>query len=324
MSSIKDKIIHALEDNLDVFYRVSDIRYRIRCPFCGDSQNDYRKAHMYLLADANPNTPILYYCFKGNCGAKGRVDKDFLDRLKIKVDGIEEFSNKRYNKISNIKKTNVDIITGPPIPNASQIKYIEDRLGKGFTIDDYDRFKIIWDMKAIEPYITDQRVLHSLPSNQKSISFLSEDKSSILTRMFQADEYNRWKKSKIYPSENKIFYTIKSSIDLFSKEELIVNISEGIFDILSIYKNFPSENSIYLACLGADYESGIQFAIHKGFIGKNVRINIYIDSNIDEHLLKKRLHRYKWITGSIYLYRNIKNSDFGCKIDQIERVEYPV
>ena len=49
MSSIKDKILHALENNLDVFYRVSDIRYRIRCPFCGDSQNDYRKEHMYLL-----------------------------------------------------------------------------------------------------------------------------------------------------------------------------------------------------------------------------------------------------------------------------------
>lgn len=324
MASIKDRIIHALENQLDVFYRVSDIRYRIRCPFCGDSQNDYRKAHMYLLSDANPNTPILYYCFKGNCGAKGKVDKEFLDRLKIKVDGIEEFTNKRYNKISNIQKAKIDLITGEPILNSLQTKYIEDRLGKGFTKDDYRRFKIVWNMDVIIPYITDQRVLHTLPSNQRSISFLSEDKSTLLSRFFVEDEYNRWKKSKIYPSENRSFYTIQSEIDLFTQDEIIINIAEGIFDVLSVYKNFGSPQGIYIACLGADYESGIQFGIHKGLIGKNIIVRIYIDNAIDEKLLKKRVRRYRWLFRSITIIRNIKAKDFGIPIEQIECVEYRV
>lgn len=324
MSSIKDKILHALENNLDVFYRVSDIRYRIRCPFCGDSQNDYRKAHMYLLSDSNPNTPILYYCFKGNCGAKGKVDKEFLDRLKIKVDGIEEFTNKRYNKISNIQKTKIDLITGAPIPNSPQIKYIENRLGKGLSLDDYNRFKIVWNMETVVPYITDQRVLHTLPSNQKSISFLSEDKSLLLTRMFGDNEYDRWKKSKIYSSENRSFYTIQSEIDLFTSDEIVVNISEGVFDVLSIYKNFGSSQGIYIACLGADYDSGVQFAIHKGLLGKNVIVRIYIDNNIDEKLLRKRVRRYRWLFKSITIIRNIKAKDFGFPIEQIECVEYRV
>lgn len=324
MPSIKDNIIHALENNLDVFYRVSDVRYRIRCPFCGDSQNDYRKAHMYLLCDHNPNTPILYYCFKGNCGARGKVDKDFLDRLHIKVDGIDEFSNKVYNKISNIQKVKIDIVTGKPIPGSKQIRYIEDRLGKGLTIEDYDRFKIVWDINGLIPYISNQRVINTLPSNQKSISFLSEDKSCLLTRMFEETEFDRWKKTKLYPNENRIFYTIKSEIDLFSDDEIVVNVAEGVFDIIGVYKHFPSKNSIYIACLASDYECGLQFAIHKGFIGKNIRVNIYMDDNIDETLLKKRLKRFRWIIGSIYLYRNMKAKDFGCKFENIEMVEHQI
>lgn len=185
MSNIKEKILDEIQKNVPVFNKISSIRYRIRCPYCGDSQSDPRATHMYLKCDHDPTTPIVYYCFKGNCGARGAVGKDFLDRLGIKVDGIGAFTNRTFNKILYIKKTNVDIITGSPIMDSPQVRYIEKRLGKGFTYEDYDKFKIIWDMNSIIPFITDTRIKNTLPSNRDSVSFLSDDKSSMLTRFLE-------------------------------------------------------------------------------------------------------------------------------------------
>lgn len=322
---IKDKIMDEIEKNVDVFHKVSSIRYRIRCPFCGDSQSDPKDSHMYLKCDSDPNTPIVYYCFKGNCGAHGAVNKEFLDRLGIKINGIEKFTNKTFNRVSYIKKTNVDIITGSPIMNSPQIKYIEKRLGKGFNFDDYDKFKIIWDMNSLLPFITDDKSKHTLPSNTSSISFLSDDKSSMLTRFFDNINEFRWKKTKLFKSDNKSFYTIKATLDLFTKDKIIINIAEGIFDILSVYKNFNTgDNSVHIASLGADYESGITYAIGNGFIGSNVTIRIFIDSNIDVKILKNKVKHYSWLFDKMIIMKNIKSEDFGTTIDNIKAVEYKI
>lgn len=324
MSNIKEKILEEIEKNVDVFHKISSIRYKIRCPICGDSQSDPKDSHMYLRCDHDPTIPILYYCFKGNCGARGAVGKDFLDRLGIKIDGIEEFTNQTFNKISYIKKTNIDIITGLPIMNSSQVKYIESRLGKGFTYEDYDKFKIIWDMNSIIPFITDPRVRNTLPNNRDSISFLSDDKSAVLTRFFW-DEEPRWKKSKLFSFDNKSFYTIKAILDLFTSEQIVINIAEGIFDILSVFKNFNDcNNSVHIASLGADYESAIVYAINNGFIGSNVIIRIYIDSNIDEKILRNKIKKYTWLFSKLYIIKNIKWEDFGTIIDNIKLIEYQV
>lgn len=324
MSNIKERTLEEIRKNVDVFHKVSSIRYKIRCPFCGDSQSDPKDSHMYLKCDHDPTTPIVYYCFKGNCGARGAVGKDFLDRLGIKVDGIEEFTNQKFNKISYIKKANIDIITGTPIMNSPQIRYIEHRLGKGFTYEDYDKFKIIWDMNSLIPFITDIRVKNTLPSNFNSVSFLSDDKSVVLTRFF-TDEEPRWKKSKLFSLDTKSFYTIKALLDLFTAEQIVINIAEGIFDIISVYKNFnDGGNSVHIASLGADYESAILYAIANGFIGSNVIIKIYIDSNIDEKILKGKIKKYNWVFGKMYIIKNIKSEDFGTTIDNIKPIEYQV
>lgn len=323
-NDIKSKIITEIEKHVDVFHKVSPIRYRIRCPFCGDSQSDPRDSHMYLMCNNDPTTPILYYCFKGNCGARGAVNKEFLDKLGIQINGIEKFANQNFNRVSYIKKTNIDVITGKPIINSPQIKYIEDRLGDGFTLDDYDRFKIIWDMNSLLPYITDIRLKHTLPSNNNSITFLSDDKSTILTRFFRTSE-PRWRRCKLFKLDNKTCYTIKTTLDLFTKEKIIINIAEGIFDILSVYKNFNDENnSVHIATLGSDYESGIIYTIGSGFVGSNIIIKIYIDSNIDVGILKNKIKKYNWLFGKILIIKNIKSEDFGTTLDNIKRIEYQI
>lgn len=326
MSNIKEEILAEIEKNVPIFRKVSDIRYRIRCIFCGDSQSDPREAHMYLKCDQDPTTPITYYCFRANCGAKGAVGKGFLDRIGAKIDGIEVFTNKTFNKISQIKKANVDIITGTPIMDSPQIKYIEHRLGKGLTYEDYDKFKIIWDMNALIPFITNNRVKNSLPTNADSISFLSDDKSAVLTRFFYVkNDDERWKKTKLFSLDTKSFYTVKMILDLFTAERIVINIAEGIMDILSVYKNFNDGGKhVHIASLGADYVAALNYAIANGFIGSNISIRIYIDSNIDEKILGKKVKKYTWVFNSIDIIKNIKSEDFGTRIDNIKAIEYHV
>lgn len=317
----KKQIIEEIRRNVDVFIPVPPIRYRIRCPFCGDSQKNPRDAHLYIKCSDDPNEPLLYNCFLANCGAKGRVNKAFMDRLKIKSKYEESLSDKRYNRISIIKDMNINILSGTPDLSSIQVKYIEKRLGSGFTSEDYDRFKIIWNMNSIFPYISSERIKNTLPNNTDSITFISDNKSTLLSRGFMEDD--DWKKIKITPVEDKSFYTIKSTFDLFTRDKIVVNIAEGIFDILSVYKNFnDGTNSVFIAVLGPDYYSGIDYAIMKGLIGNNVIIKLYIDNNIEVTKMKKYLKKYKWLFNDILIYQNIMYKDVGVKVDKIKLVEY--
>ncbi len=318
----KLQIIDEIRKNVEIFYPVPPIRCKIRCPICGDSQTDLKDAHCYIKFSDDPNEPLLYKCFRANCRAKGKIDKKFLERLNIKSDITNKIENQRYNRLPSIKNVNVDIITGSPVLDSPQVKYIEHRLGKGFSIEDYDRFKIVWDIHLIYPYVTD-RIRNSLPCNRDSISFLTDDNSMLVIRSL-LDE-GGWRKEPLSSSTGREFYSIKTTLDLFTKDPIYVNIAEGIFDILSVYKNFNDSNSsVFIAALGGDYIDGIEYAIMKGFVGSNVIIKVYIDSNIDKNIIRSKMKRYKWIFNKIIIYQNIKADDVGHKIKDIELLEVNV
>lgn len=326
MDKVKLQILDEIEKHSSVFKKINSIRYRIRCPLCGDSQKDLNDAHCYIKCDVdNPNEPLLYICFL--CNKSGRVDKHFLEMLDVDKSLIFKLSNQRYSKLDNIKCTNIDIITGDTIMNSPQTSYIEHRLGKGLNKDDYDKFKIIWNINTIIPYISDIRIKNTLPCNIDSITFLSDDKTMLLSRAFYDVNGDRWRKIKFIQTDSKSFYTIKSTINLFTQEPIVVNIAEGILDVLSIYKNFTdTPNSIYIAALGSNYISALEYMMCKGFVGSNVQVRIYIDNDdkVNESDLKIRLKKYKWIFESIHILKNIKSKDVGVKIDQIKLVDKKV
>ncbi len=320
MNDVKQQVLDEIRSKVDVFKKSSAYEYRIRCPICGDSQSNPRDAHCYIKCSYDPNEPLLYNCFKCNSG--GRVNRWFLEKLHVREDVISLVDKQKFNRLPSIKTTNVEMLTGSPIMNSPQVRYLESRLGRGFTFDDYDRFKIVWDMKAVLPFISSERVKNTLPSNLSSISFVSDNKSMILCRTFiQDDPESQWRKIKLFPSQGKSFYTIKTTLDLFTQEPVIINIAEGIVDIISVYKNWGAENSVYIAALGSDYVSVVDYAIAKGIVGQNVTVRVYIDNGIDERSLRYALKKYKWIFGGIYIYRNIKSKDVGVSIDEIQLVE---
>lgn len=316
MNDIKHQILDEIRSHVDVFKPADSIRYRIRCPICGDSQHDPKDAHCYIKCSNDPNEPLLYICFK--CNASGRVNKYFLSRLGIDNDIIAKLDNQRYNKVTSIKTTNVEMMTGTPNLNSPQARYIEQRLGKGFTAEDLDRFKIVWDMGLVAPYASNERIRNSLPSNFDSITFVSDDKSMLLNRTFLNGEDSQWRKIKLFDDGMKSFYTIKSTLNLFTSDPIIINIAEGVFDILSVYKNFNEPNSVFIATLGSNYTSAVDYMIAKGFVGSNITVRVYMDNGIDEKNLKNQLKQYRWLFHDLWIIRNIKSKDIGVPVDQIK------
>lgn len=320
----KQKIINEIERKVDVFYKASPIQYRIRCPICGDSQKDFKDAHCYIKCGFDPSEPLLFICFK--CNAHGAVGKSFLRKLDLSQDVINMIGNQRYNKIGSFKKADVGIITGTPVMDSVQARYIEKRLGIRFDAEDLDRFKIIWNMSSVYPFITDKRTRNSMPNNRDSISFLSDDKSSIFTRFFD-DEIGRWRKIKLFQNDSRSLYTIKTSFDLFKVEEngvpfiSHIYIAEGIMDIISIYScvnGSEGMNNAFIASLGSDYISAVDYAIAKGIVGRTVDLHIFIDNDIDEKELVWRLRRYKWLFREITICKNLKYKDMGTTRDKIK------
>ena len=313
MNSLKYKTLNEIEKNVDYFQKIGVDQYKMKCPFCGDNDRP-NHGHLYLKCGNDPTEPILYHCFL--CNKSGRVNNAFLSKLNIQLDvDIHSY----YNKLPNIKK-DINILTGEVSLASPQYKYLSDRLDTDFSVEELEAFRIVWDMDRLIPYITNPSIKNTLPSNLSSISFLSSTSSLLLTRTF-SDDGSRWKKTTLFPSDAS-FYIIKQTIDLF-QPNLVVNIAEGVFDVISIYKHY-SKNSINIATLGSDYCKALEYALALGCYGGNTEYNIYLDSDINLKMIRNKLKNYKWLVNKIVLYKNSIGKDYGVPIDEIKLLDYAV
>ena len=316
MNDIKQQVLQEIEKAVPIFIRSSPIQYRIRCPICGDSQKNRRDTHCYIKCSMDPTEPLLYYCFK--CNAYGRVNRMFLEKLGIDGDILGALDKRHYNRIQTIQTVNDEMILGTPSLESKQVKYMQKRLGVNFTEEELAHMRLVKDIWYMRAFIGSTGARNALPGNDHAIAFITEDRAVMAIRSF-LDEEGQWRKMKLFPSEMKSFYTIAGTINPF--EECIVNIAEGIFDIISVYKNFPSENAAYIATLGSDYISAVDYAVMKGLVGNEIHLRIYVDTDVNEKELVTMLKTYRWMFGSITTLRNVKSKDVGVPIDEIELVE---
>lgn len=307
----KIEILNEIEKNCEFFKKIAFDQYKMKCPFCGDTDKE-NHGHLYLKCTNDINEPILYHCFL--CNAGGRVNKAFLDKFNIKLSTPETINY--FNKLSKMKGKH-DISEGIPNLDSPQYKYLANRLHAQFTIEELSKFRIVWDMAGIDECITSKRVKNTLPSNIDSISFFSDNNCVLLTRFF--DNKLRWRKTTLFPS-NRAFYSIRKDIDLFQKD-IHIHIAEGVFDVLSLYKNFYHENGIYLATLGSEYCGAIDHVSSLGLFGSNVTLHFYLDKDIDEKFILMKLKKMRWAFNNIRVYKNTLSKDIGVPKDQIKLIE---
>lgn len=318
MKPTKYELLSEIQKAVPICKPVNGVEYRIRCPICGDSQKDQNDSHCYIKCSNDPTEPLLYNCFL--CNAHGVVNKYFLKKLGLdKRVQMLAVTNKSH-RIPLNSVPDVSMVIGTPVIASNQVAYIENRLGKGFSFEDYDRFKIVWDWRGVLPYVTSNKVRNTLPTGNDHITFLSDDKATLLIRnLSEADKDHAWRKVGIMRSNSRSFYTIKAQLDIFTDEPIVINIAEGVFDILSVYKNFyDTKNSVFIAALGSDYIPALEYMIGKGIIGTNVMVRIYIDKEIDVDELSKGLDKFKWLFHNITIYWNTISKDVGVAIDKIK------
>lgn len=106
ISFIDVKYINLLSSKLEMFKKKGDFLFNFRCPYCGDSQTNKRKARGYVF---RMNSSLVYKCH--NCGVTTNVQGllKFIDTNLYNDYVKETFTDKK-----RFKKSKADIHTSKP------------------------------------------------------------------------------------------------------------------------------------------------------------------------------------------------------------------
>ena len=345
---IKLAFIDSLYGRGEYIRQVNDIQYRTRCPFCGDSKSNLNTGHLYIKINPDDNYPMVYHCFK--CEESGVVDDNLLLALNIGDINLKSnitTLNKTSDRIKGQKFLTDDEVINfnyklPEVKDYNKIKYIEDRLGCNLSIEDIEKFKIITSLRDfliynnIKEITMENYICHNIEKNY--VGFLSFGGAYILFRDITNTQQYRWIK---YPTTNdsrgcKLFYSISNSIDVFTKDNININLSEGVLDILSAYKNlnYNNSNDLDIAICGKQYLYVLNTLNSMGFIGSNVNLNIFSDNDeifnnknnnpTNIKYFKKLLHKNKYLYNSTNIYYNLIDKDIGVSKDKIKLKKYKI
>ena len=168
------------------------------------------------------------------------------------------------------------------------------------------------------------------------LGFLTFGNSHILFRDVSGKEKYRWIK---YPITNeskqcRAFYSVESVVDIYTKEKIVINLSEGVMDILSAYINlgYDGDNVMNIAVCGKHYVGVLMKLVNMGFVGDNIEVNIFADNDKDfnnknnnpttveyfRYIMKK----IRYLYGSVNVYYNTINKDIGVPLKEISLKKY--
>lgn len=344
---LKKEFIDFLETRGEYFKKVHEGQYRIRCPFCGDTQKNLNEGHLYIKAELDNDYSVVYNCFK--CGEHGYLNEDLINLLGFDNDTkerlINETKNNKKRKPTNslIANFNYHLPEIDIIPN--KLTYIDDRLGISFSKEEYQNMKVItsiYDFLMINE-IDLRPSDYILDILQKYyIGFLTNGNSHILFRDVTDTQKYSWIKYPIAKESkmNRVFYTLRQNpIDIFTNDDITINISEGVFDCLGIayHLGYLGNNIMNVSVTSSQYVSFIIFLIQLGLVGNNITINIFSDNdelfNKDKKkkyyttsfdYIEKQIKKYRPLFKRINLYHNMKKKDYGVHKEDIKLIKKSV
>ena len=312
----------------------------VRCPYCGDSK-DQKHAHLYISVPTTVDELSFYDCKK--CPAHGIVDDEFLRKIGCYDSNVLVAIAKHNSDVLKLPKykslKSIDIY---PLRNTvitdnkfSRIKldYINKRIGANFSYEHILALKIFINLYDVINSNSlklnrDQRICNQL--NNSFIGFISYDNSfATLRRVFNKNLDKAVDKRYINYSlidkldDNKNFYIIPTRVDIMNPQRVQIHITEGAFDILSIFYNLNNCNTnqvIYIASGGKSSKQALQFVLTEtGVI--NYEIHLYPDKDVDDYELSRLvLNNIQLLPANIIIHRNIMNGekDFGVPMERIK------
>lgn len=313
----------------------------IRCPFCGDSK-DPKNAHLYI--SIAKDKPHYFHCFK--CNESGILNSKTLRRMSVyDVEAsiqLDEYNKKVASKIPSKGKYLKYFLRNDRIRDnelsLAKLKYINHRLGINLTYQDCLDNKIVLNLydllnsNKISKLTRHPNIVNQL--DECFIGFISMDNNFVTLRNIvppgkvHESIDRRYTEYNIFGANDNSHkgYCIPTTIDTLNPNPIRIHISEGVFDILSVFYNLNNGNkyqSIYYAMCGKNYEDKLMmFITDYGFI--NVEYHIYIDNDIQNYIIDNLRHISRTLKINVYIHQNRYNGekDFGVKRSKIHDYVY--
>ena len=313
--------------------KINDYQVSIRCPICGDSVKHENSAHCYVgLIDGTG--PLVYHCWINECS--GMVDYEFLKSCGIYDNNIA-VEIKQFNKLSSVNKQGGYKFITPSMTknikvphikdtkdNRYRLEYMRKRIGIDFDYDDMEQLRVIFSLKDFvelnEIPVPEKCYKVAKYLNNQYIGFLSMSKEYIVFRNLKNDNKLRYFNYPIFGQLNNShrFCTIPTTANLLSND-IQLHITEGYFDILSVYYNIRNCNNIdniYTAVCGSGYLNTIKYFIRMGFVN-NLNIHIYSDNDKPLRYYKNIINDLNMWYKDINIYYNDNEKDFGVPKNRI-------
>lgn len=337
-----NEFIQMMKDNIPGICKPAGNNKEVvcRCPYCGDSK-DPTHAHLYISVPMGPEDLSMYHCKK--CPAHGVVTADLLMQLGCyngnTLTSIASHNNNamKSTKYRFIKDTDIYNLIYPNIRLNNNVdivkcKYINSRIGSTLSPEEMRDLKIITSLKDVISVnnlrlTRDRDVVNKLSSN--FIGFGSYDNSFVTMRMLYSDGlYGSINKRYIVyelvnkMNDSKSFYVIPGYLNKYSLDPVNIHISEGAFDILSVYYNLNKSNSvnnIYIANGGKSYYQALKFILEE-FVLFNFNVHIYLDKDVsDNEINRLLLNKISDLPCHVYAHRNMYDGekDYGVPLDKI-------
>ena len=318
-------------------HRINKNQIALRCQFCGDSKKNPNKTRFYVQINAdNDNLPMLYNCF--NCGVSGILTPSVLRTFEITDlqlnSALTNFNKKTTKNIykqiggNDTAKLNFRVCTSAQqVGIVKKYEYLNKRLGLNLPISRWFELKTVFSLQSFLEYNQIDTVNAAkntaITLNNDYVGFLSVKNEYIIFRDTTNANKMRYYKYSIFPNiENaRKFYVIPNSIDIVTSEPVIINIAEGVFDILGVFYHINTQNThnqLYVATCDSGYTSVIKYFLGLGFIGDNIIINIFSDSDHDVYFYKRLVEELSPWVKKINIWYNTKSKDYGVPKEQIE------
>lgn len=335
-SETKQRFIQFLYERPEYARRVNQTEYQTRCPFCGDSTHSLNTGHLYISIDIDSSFNMPYICFK--CQSTGIVNPEMLDLMgnedqdlrneihQLNVRGKTKKSYDKENKFIYFERVLPEEVRYP-----NKINYIQNRLNIEIPSQDLTKMKVITSLYDFllankiqsSPFKKEVRTM----LERDYVGFLSSGNSHILFRDITEKHELSWIKYPIEPDakKNRVFYSFSDPIDVFTEEEISINLSEGVMDALGVAYHFQTgkSNVMNIAVCGQNFNSNIRHLIELGIFGSNVTLNLYLDNDetFNKKAKKKKpltyLEGYKPLFKSVNTFINLIAKDYGIPKENI-------
>jgi hypothetical protein len=338
----KDIVTNILLQQDHAKYNLDKTKIYFRCPFCGDSRTNRYETNFNVRIPTDDDPRWLYICFRATCGEHGSITPEFLRMLSHDNHQANVYLkkvNKNTKKKKSFREKGRRALESFPSPSdkvsMAKLKYLNDRLGLSLTIKDLVRLKISTDFGSLYKFndltFPEKKRKYYEKLSLHGLAFISAYNDYLIVR--NATENQSIKRytvldifeGDITDADKFKFYVIPTQVNVMSTKPIVINLSEGSFDILSIYFNTEIDhkykNRIYASVSGSSYEKTITHLIRQyGLV--DIIVNIFSDDNIpieDYEKLYRRIQRYtNSLVMKVYYNDAEKQKDFGVSKDKIK------